>query len=164
MATLLTMAAGRSGPTTTKTSAAWRHDLQALAAVRTFYEEEHGWPVSVEPGAGRVTVTTGGVLDALMMPSALGEAVANALIEVMRPQPAFVGGGWWTLLTQPRPAGVVLPKDLVRARVRMIPEGAPVRLPLHRAGWVLPPRADRGLPPHSVVIGLARRVRAAVAP
>lgn len=157
------MSAGRSGPTTTRTPAAWRHDLQALTAVRTFYEEEHGWPVSVEPGAGRVTVTTGAVLDALMMPSGLGEAVGHGLIEVMQPQAAFAAGGWWTLLTLPRPAGVALPKDLVRARVRLIPEGAPVPLPLHRSGWVLPPRAERGLPPHSVVVSLARRVRAAVA-
>lgn len=164
MTTLVTMTAGRSGPTTTKTWADWRHDLQALTAVRTFYEEEHGWPVSIEPSTGRVTVTTGEVLDALMMPNRMGEAVGHALIEIMQPQTAFTTGGWWTVLTLPRPAGVVLPKDLVRARVRLIPEGAPVPLPLHRGGWVLPPRTGRGLPPHSVVVSLARRVHAAVAP
>lgn len=162
MTTLVTTASDQSGPSTTTTSDRWRHDLRALSAVRTYYQEECGWPASVEPGARQVTVTTGDVLDALVMPSRMGQAVGHALIEIMQPATAFTSGDWWTFLTLPRPARVSLPKDLVTARVRLVPDGAPIALPLHRDGWLLSPRPGRGLPNHSVVVNLARRVRGAV--
>lgn len=162
MTTLATTTPGWPGPRTTKTSAQWQHELTYLSAVRTFYEKQCGWPVAVEPRAGRVSVTTGTALDALVMPSCLGEAVGHALIEIMQPTAAFTSGDWWTFLTLLRPTGATLPKDLVRARVRLTPDGSPVPLPMHQGGWVLPPIPGRGLPPHSVVVNIARRVRSAV--
>lgn len=117
--------------------------------MRTFYEEECGWPVGVEPGAGRVSVTTGSALDALVMPEAMGRAVGHGLVAIMQPAVALASGRWWTFLTTPRPGRASLPDDLAGARVRMVPRGSPVALPLLQGGWALPPRSGR-LPDHAV--------------
>lgn len=161
MTTLVTTA-DRFGPTMMPTSDRWRRDLRALSAARAFYEEEYGWAVAVEPGAGRVTVTTGDSFDALVMPQWLGHAVGQALIEIMQPAVTYISADNSTFLTLPRAEEVALPKELVRARVRSLPAGSPVSLPVDQDEWTYPPRPGRGLPPWAVVVNLARRVRWAV--
>lgn len=162
MTTLVTTASDHFGPTMTPTSDRWRRDLRALSAARTFYEEECGWVVAVEPGAGRVTVTTGDALDVLVMPRRMGQAVGHALIEIMQPAVTYTSADSSTFLTLPRAEGAALPKELASARVRSLPAGSPVSLPVDQDDWTYPPRPGRGLPPWSVVVNLARRVRWAV--
>lgn len=144
--------------------------MQALANARTAYEERFGWPAHIETRAERVAVTTGEVLDAIVMPEHLGNAVAHGLVAIMQPAAVLVAGAsrQLTILTLPRPATAALPSNLEQARVRLLPHGTPVALPIPgrphaQVRWLFAPGGPRpSLPDHSVVISLARRAAVAL--
>lgn len=154
-----------AGKLTTHSAPAW---LRELTTARTAYEELHGWPVSVEVSSRSLTLPTGQAVDAIGMPTALGELVQSQLHVMMLKGPVIAGPrrDWMTFLTEPSAStNPLLPPDLETAQVRLVPRGERIVLPTARATqrlrdvrWVDPPRPGRELPDWTVVIGATRRV------
>ena len=150
---------------TTRPAPVWLRDL---ADARARYEELLGWPVSVQVGRRDLVLAVGGSIGAVGMPARLGARVRQELGIAMLCGPivADQGGGWWTFLT--KPVGVLRPDvahDLAAVRVRLVPRGSFVELPLHVNGseapggrWVERPAPAMGMPPGSVVVAMVRRL------
>lgn len=141
----------------------WLHDL---VTARTHYEELLGWPVTVDVEPRRLVMAVGRELDAVTMPSALGQAVLAELQVTMLAGPVIAdpGGGWWTFLTAPNTASQPdISTELRVGKVHLTPRGARVVVPsLIDCGtsprWINRPPPRRPLPTWSVVIGMTRRV------
>lgn len=154
-------------PATPSSADTRRHQTRPeLHAALRDYRTLLDWPVYVDP-VGRLAVNTGVVPDAVTLPAALGIAVHRELDISMLPAPVMSDQvlGRWTILTAPaETARMKVPRDLDHARVRPVPRGAPVLVPLSvsvgRDGdryWVSGP--GRGpLPPWTAVLGATRRV------
>jgi hypothetical protein len=142
--------------------------LRDLAAARAAYEETLGWPVSVQVGRRDLAVAVGGTIAAIGMPARLGARVRQDLGIALLSGPIIAdpGGTHWTFLISP--VGTLRPDvahDLAAVRVRIVPRGACVDLPLsltadaaHTWRWVEPPVAGRAFPPGSVVVSMVRRL------
>lgn len=130
------------------------------------YSRITGWNVYVDR-AGRLAANTGSGFDAVTLPPTLGARVHRELSSAMLTAPVIVDAslGRWTLLTGiALIARMNLPPDLITARVRAVPRGAPVLLPVPLADgwdgqrhWVSSPD-ESALPPWTAVVGAARRV------
>lgn len=150
-------------PPSTPAAPQWLRDL---VAARTHYEELLGWPVTVDIEPRRLAVAVGQALDAVTMPSALGQSVLAELQITMLAGPVITGpgGGWWTFLTAPATASRPdIPAELHACKVQLTPRGAQVIIPSliddeASSRWITPPRPRHPLPPWSVVIGATRRV------
>ncbi|MEV6602785.1 hypothetical protein [Kutzneria sp. NPDC051319] len=140
--------------------------LRELAAARARYEELFGWPVSVDVEPRRIVVPVGAVVDAVTMPSSLGEKVLAELDITMLAGPvtAGPGGAWWTFLSQPATAPrPEVPAELHAVKVRLTPRGAHAVLPTRDDNngpwrWIARPQPHRALPPWSAVIAVTRRI------
>ncbi len=152
-----------TSPAVTSGAVQWLRDL---ISERIQYEEDFGWPVTVEVERRRLAVAVGDVLDAVTMPVALGEKVLAELRIAMLNGPVLssVGGERWTFLTTPEaPPRSVTPAELDAHGVRFTPRGALVIIPRPGSGaesppWIEAPRARRALPPWPAVTATARRV------
>jgi hypothetical protein len=137
--------------------------LRNLVGARTHYEENLGWPVSIEVEPHRIVIEAGGVLDAVVMPVDVARSVLLELRIALQAGPVITAPGVdnWTFLTAPtatvRPA---LPPELGDARVRGLTAGTRVALPSETGSpyWIEPPRRRHCLPPWPVVVGTTRRV------
>jgi len=137
--------------------------LRNLVGARIHYEEDLGWPVTIEVESHRVVIATGGVLDAVVMPVGVAESVLVELRIALQVGPVITTPGvdWWTFLTAPvalRPKA--LPAELSAVRVRGLAAGTRVTLPSETGSpyWIEPPRRRHCLPPWPVVVGTTRRV------
>ncbi|HEX4722700.1 MAG TPA: hypothetical protein VH333_09315 [Pseudonocardiaceae bacterium] len=137
--------------------------LRNLVGARTHYEENLGWPATIDVEPHRIVIATGDVLDAVVIPVGVAESVLLELRIALQVGPVITAPGVdsWTFLTAPiavRPP--VLPAELSAVRVRAIAAGAPVTLPSETGSpyWIEPPRRRRCLPPWPVVVGTTRRV------
>jgi len=142
--------------------------LRDLADARARYEESLGWPVSVQVGRRDLIIIVGGPLGAVGMPANLGARVRQELGFAMLcgPITADPTGTWWTFLT--RPVGILRPdvaRDLATLRVRILPRGASIDLPLHLTKsptrgprWIEPPHPNHTLPPGTAVVSTVRRL------
>jgi hypothetical protein len=137
--------------------------LRNLVGARTHYEENLGWPATIEVEPHRVVIATGSVLDAVVMPVDMAESVLLELRIALQVGPVITtpGVASWTFLTAPaqtRPG--VLPAELSAADVHGISGGTRVTLPSETGSpyWVEPPRRRHCLPPWPVVVGTTRRV------
>lgn len=144
--------------------------LRVLADAQVDYEQRFGWMVSVDTKALRITQATGDAMSAITMPEPLGTDVLNRLLEARQPVAVLTSGQgrWLTFLTRPQPATAMLSAILDMARVRVLPAGTPVVLPVPgqphaEAWWVAPPTPRNALPLWSVVVESARRSVPAVA-
>jgi hypothetical protein len=137
--------------------------LRNLVGARTHYEENLGWPASIEVEPHRVVIATGAVLDAIVIPASLAGAVLTELRIALLAGPVITDPDVsdWTFLTTPagrvRPA---TPTDLTDQDVRSLDAGAHVTLPSETGSpyWIEPPRRRHCLPPWPVVLGTTRRV------
>lgn len=137
--------------------------LHDLIATRAHCEERLGWPVTLEVKSRRLVVTVGEMLDAVTMPTLLGQKVLAELQITMLAGPviAAAGGAWWTFLTAPAAVSRQgIPAELRARKVHLTPDGAQVIIPNQidseaTPRWVVSPRP---LPPWSAVIGATRRV------
>jgi hypothetical protein len=137
--------------------------LRNLVGARTHYEENLGWPVSIEVEPHRVVIEAGSVLDAVVMPVEVARPVLLELRIALQAGPVITAPGMdsWTFLTAPaaaiRPA---LPAELGAAHVRGLSAGTRVTLPSETGSpyWIEPPRRRHCLPPWPVVVGATRRV------
>ncbi|OZM70720.1 hypothetical protein CFN78_23935 [Amycolatopsis antarctica] len=121
-------------------------------------------------------MTVGNAVDVIDVPVELARpVVAELTAGCLRGPVLWRGPGRWAVLTAPhRRAGFALPDSLVRAKVRLLPEGSQLPLPpqLHggaRSGsgdgdWVVPPGRNQLLPPCSAVVALLERVARGKAP
>lgn len=137
--------------------------LRNLVGARTHYEETLGWPATIEVEPHRVVIATGGVLDAVVMPVGVAEAVLLELRIALQAGPVITAPGVdrWTFLTAPvavRPT--VLPAELRDMDVYGMPAGTPVTLPSETGSpyWIEPPRRRHCLPPWPTVVATTRRV------
>lgn len=144
------------------------HWLRELTETRDAYEENLGWPVSLQVGRRDLVIIVGGTIAAIGMPARLGARVRQELGIALLSGPIIADPGrtWWTFLT--RPVGVLRPDiahDLAAVRVRIAPRGASVELPLSLTSstgpgwhWITPPTPARPLPPGTVVVATVRRL------
>lgn len=121
-------------------------------------------------GAGGRAVTVGKAVDVLEIPVELARpVVAESAAGCLRGPVLRRGPGRWAVLTAShRRAAFVLPESLVRANVRLLPEGAQLPLPPKLCGgartgpgdgeWVVPPGRNQLLPPCSAVVALLEQV------
>lgn len=137
--------------------------LRNLVGARNHYEEDLGWPATIEVEPHRVVIATGAVLDAVVMPVVVAQPVLRELRIMLQMGPVITSPGvdGWTFLTAPaavRP--ITLPSDLTAMRVHGLLAGSPVTLPSETGSpyWIEPPRRRRCLPPWSVVVGTTRQV------
>ncbi|HET9138707.1 hypothetical protein [Actinophytocola sp.] len=142
--------------------------LRELTDARAEYEEQLGWPVSLQVGRRDLVIVIGGALAAVGMPARLGARVRQELGIAMLCGPIVADPGrtWWTFLT--KPVGVVRPDvahDLAALRVRIAPRGSNVEVPpsVGASGtsgwhWVERPQPTRPLPPGAVVVATVRRL------
>lgn len=146
--------------------------LRELATARTRYEELLGWPVCMDVQSRCVAVSVGTVLDAVTMPTTLGEKVRAELGFAMAAGPVATDpeGDRWTFLTQPAAARRDIPAELRELEVHAAPHGTPVVIPtrLEHADdrgwrWVELPYPRQSLPQWSVVLGATRRIAAGLA-
>lgn len=141
------------------------HRMRDLAAARSDYEEQLGWPVRIDVDPGRLLMPTGSVTDVLVMPAALGRQVlAELRISMLAgPVTAEPGGRRWTFFTAPAAhCRDELAGELSHLDVQVLPAGALVTLPLTLDGagahpWVSRPVGPRRLPPWSAVVSTTRR-------
>jgi hypothetical protein len=146
--------------------------LRELATAKTVYEEQWGWPVSVDVAQRRLIVPVGQALDAVTTPAPLGKCIQAALRIMMLAGPvvASPGSQWLTFLTEPATGpSPVLHSTLHRLKVHPIPFGAHAIIPTHLDGtgtwqWAHLPPPRRPLPPWAVVIGAARKIATAPPP
>jgi len=137
--------------------------LRDLMTARAHYEEQFGWPTTVQIAEQRLAVGLGTALDAITMPAALGEQVHAQLGIAMLAGPVVGHGPDWTFLTQPmapmRPTFMV---NLVMHGVRYAGTGAYTVIPSVRADqdwqWVSEPRRNQMLPSPFAVAATVRRV------
>lgn len=134
-----------------------------LASALTYYRERLGWPVSINARDRCLLLRTGDLIDALILPAALGQPVAAELCTSMMSGPISTDDDkWrWTFFTECcRRENPELPPDLRSANVRTVPKGGHVMLPPHPESklWRQPPEPNRSLPPWSAVVAVARRV------
>jgi hypothetical protein len=137
--------------------------LRNLVGARTHYEENLGWPVSIEVESHRIVIEAGGVLDAVVMPVEVARPVLLELRIALQAGPVITAPGLdsWTFLTAPaaaiRPA---LPAELGDVHVHGLTAGTRVTLPSETGSpyWIEPPRRRHCLPPWPVVVGTTRRV------
>ncbi|HEX4703862.1 MAG TPA: hypothetical protein VH352_17165 [Pseudonocardiaceae bacterium] len=137
--------------------------LRNLVGARTHYEENLGWPATIEIEPHRVVIETGTVLDAVTIPADLAQPVLVELRIALQSGPVITAPGAesWTFLTEPvMGPRRALPAELHAAGVRGPDAGTRVTLPSETGSpyWVEPPRSRHCLPPCSAVIGTARRV------
>jgi hypothetical protein len=137
--------------------------LRNLVGARTHYEENLGWPVSIEVEPHRVVIEAGGVLDAVVMPVEVARPVLLELRIALQAGPVITAPGVdsWTFLTAPTAASHPdLPAELGDAHVRGLSAGTRVTLPSETGSpyWIEPPRRRHCLPPWPVVVGTTRRV------
>ncbi len=145
--------------------------LRELAHGRAAYEEQLGWPVSVQVGDRVLIVAIGSSIAAMTMPAALGASVRSELCLAMQCGPVLTDppGLKWTFLT--RPPEVLRPgvtTDLARAQVTLAARGGHVVVPTAPTNrpapvgtawrWVEPPTPGHPLPPAYPVIAVARRL------
>lgn len=127
-------------------------------------------------GAGGRAVTVGQAVDVVDVPVELARpVVAELTAGCLRGPVLRRGPGRWAVLTAPhRRADFALPESLVRANVRLLPEGSQLSLPTKIYGgarkgpgggdWVVPPRQNQLLPPCSAVVALLEQVARGKAP
>jgi len=137
--------------------------LRNLVGARNHYEENLGWPATIDVEPHRVVIATGSVLDAVVMPVGVAEAVLLELRIALQAGPVITTPGvdQWTFLTAPAPVRpAVLPAELRAMRVRGLAPGTPVTLPSETGSpyWIEPPRRRHCLPPWPVVVATTRRV------
>lgn len=152
--------------------------LRNLVGARNHYEENLGWPATIDVEPHRVVITTGSVLDAVVMPVGVAEAVLLELRIALQAGPVISTPGvdQWTFLTTPapvrpaalpatrsakaEPAQPVIPAELRAMRVHGLAPGTPVTLPSETGSpyWIEPPRRRHCLPPWPVVVATTRRV------
>ena len=142
-----------------------RHDGidDDLAWAARFFAQRLGWPVRIDSAHQRLVMRTGEVLDALVLPRSLGEAVSTALDTKLLAGPVYRDDQdrWWTFLTAPCGHGtVVLRPDLRQARVHAVPPQGQLVVPPPSATdrWHQRPTVDRRLPPWSAVVAVTRSV------
>jgi hypothetical protein len=158
-----------TAPVSTPATSDW---LRELVDTRNTYEEMLGWPILLEVATRKLVMTTGTILDAIVMPAALGEKVLAELRSAILASYVIAGPGnaSWTFITEPAVASTptpTLPADLVPARVECVPHGSQITLPttldpLSAWSWVTPCRR-RSLTPWPAVIATARRIVARAA-
>lgn len=142
--------------------------LRELTTAKTGYEEDRGWPVSVDFSQRRLVSLTGTVVDVVIIPATLGEKVLTKPQNMMLTGPVITlpTGTWWTFLTQPataaRPEG---PNALRTLKVHCRPHDATVVIAAHpdTTGttawrWIHFPQRDCPLSAWSTVIEAARHV------
>lgn len=152
-----------TNPPSTPAAPQWLRDL---VTARTHYEELLGWPVTVDIEPRRLALAVGQEVDAVTMPTALGQVVLAELRITMLVGPVIAdpGGAWWTFLTAPATASRPdIPAELHARKVRLTPRGAQVIIPNltnceASSRWITLPLPRHPLPPWSVVIGATRRV------
>lgn len=138
--------------------------LRNLVGARTHYEENLGWPATIEVEPHRIVIATGEVLDAVVMPVGVAESVLLELRIALQVGPVIATPGVdsWTFLTAPVAVRNVrlLPAELSAVRVRALAAGTRVTLPSETGSlyWIEPPRRRHCLPPWPVVVGTTRRV------
>jgi hypothetical protein len=137
--------------------------LRNLVGARTHYEENLGWPVSIEVESHRVVIEAGSVLDAVVMPVEVARPVLLELRIALQAGPVITAPGVdsWTFLTAPAAAiHPALPAELGDVHVRGLSAGTRVTLPSETGSpyWIEPPRRRHCLPPWPVVVGATRRV------
>jgi hypothetical protein len=137
--------------------------LRNLVGARTHYEENLGWPATIEIEPHRIVIATGDVLDAVVMPVGVAESVLLELRIALQVGPVITapGADSWTFLTAPaaaHPAG--LPVELDAVRVRGLAAGSRITLPSETGSpyWIEPPRRRHCLPPWPMVVNTVRRV------
>jgi hypothetical protein len=146
----------------TQPAPAW---LRELAAARAHYEEQFGWPVSVQVGQRQLAVALGQVLDAITMPAELAEKVQAQLGIAMLSGPVIAqpDGAVWTFLTQ---AATTMRGDIVDGlgdhEVRHAAAGAFTVIPTESGTggwrWINEPRPHHMLPSAYAVVATARRL------
>lgn len=79
--------------------------LRNLVGARNHYEENLGWPATIDVEPHRVVIATGSVLDAVVMPVGVAEAVLLELRIALQAGPVISTPGvdQWTFLTAPAP-------------------------------------------------------------
>lgn len=137
--------------------------LRNLVGARTHYEENLGWPATIEVEPHRIVIATGNVLDAVVMPIDVAKPVLTELRIALLAGPVITTPGvdTWTFLTAPQAVRhTTLPAELNAVRVRGLTAGTRVTLPSETGSpyWVEPPRRRHCLPPWPVVVGTTRRV------
>ena len=142
-----------------------RHDGidDDLAWAARFFAQRLGWPVRIDSAHQRLVMRTGEVLDALVLPRSLGEAVSTALDTKLLAGPVYRDDQdrWWTFLTAPCGHGtVVLRPDLRQARVHAVPPQGKLVVPPPSATdrWHQRPMPDLLLPPWSAVVAVTRSI------
>ncbi|HVV24004.1 MAG TPA: hypothetical protein VHF06_31510 [Pseudonocardiaceae bacterium] len=141
--------------------------LRRLAAARSRYEEELGWPVTIDVRPGRLLMLTGPVADVVTMPTALGRLVLSDLRIAMLAGPVVADptGQWWMFFTEPARGSHIdeeLTNELSSLDVTHIPTGTYVVVPTNLDGantwpWVERPRRNQMLPPWPAVVATTRR-------
>lgn len=136
--------------------------LRNLVGARNHYEEDLGWPATIEIEPHRVVIATGGVLDAVVMPLEVAEPVLLDLRIALLAGPVITAPGThtWTFLTTPAMSRSVVPSELAAVRVRGLAASTRIALPCETGSpyWIEPPRRRHCLPPWPSVVGAARRV------
>lgn len=143
--------------------------LRRLAEARSRYDEELGWPVTIDVRAGRLLMLTGPVADVITMPATLGRLVLADLRIAMLAGPVVADptGQWWMFFTEPvrgaqaQLAGE-LADELFKLDVTHIPTGTYVVVPTNLDGantwpWVEHPKPGHSMPPWPAVVATARR-------
>ncbi|MBB5157486.1 hypothetical protein BJ970_005020 [Saccharopolyspora phatthalungensis] len=145
----------------TTNSVVERPSLRDLADARTHYEEQFGWPVTMEVEQRTLVLAVGEVFDALTMPEPLGRRTFTELQLAMWTVPVIgeLAGRAWTFLTQPSTAGPELSSTLHRLKVHSVPRSSHLPLPLRTdsEAWIESPRPRQPLPPWSEFIDAVRR-------
>jgi hypothetical protein len=143
--------------------------LRRLAAARAQYDQQLGWPVTIDVNPGRLLMLTGPVADVITMPAPLGRLVLADLRIAMLAGPVVAdpSGNWWMFFTEPirddhaQLAGE-LADELSTLRVTHVPTGTYVVIPTNLDGpntwpWVEHPKPGRPMPPWPAVVATARR-------
>jgi hypothetical protein len=142
--------------------------LRELARASAGYQELFGWPVSVQVGLRTLVVEIGQVLDAVIMPAALGSRVRAQLEMSMMSGPIIANGDGtrWTFLAKPEsPMRSTVSRDLSKLKAQVAPAGSYVVIPTGTTPsggwaprWIVSPEPNRPLPQSSTVIAIARRL------